>query len=456
MASLIKPAWQRWGRFMIPSVVAVVLLAMIMLPAQAVHNVGVFELDTPSANAVNNPAVQGDDWDNVCHEKVGSDCGTTSNTSGATAVAWAADGDPNATIFTGGGSKDPSDLSSWRWKDGAGGLPDKDNLSHAFAARYSTASSAECPAADNTTDGTKPCDVLYFGMDRFDNSGDAQLGFWFLQNPLAANGGSSGGGFKFTDGQTPAGAPAHKEGDLLILSDFSVGGTTSTIDLYKWVDSGGDVSTHLLSLGGGDNKDCGVITGTDPFCGVVNKGPSNTTSPWTFHDKSGNDAFAPGELYEGGVNLSHFNLNGECFATLVAESRSSTSPTATLKDFVLGGFGACTSSMTTAQTWTPSDSATITVGGKSTWTGNVTFTLYPNGTCDTADTPLWTSSAIGVSDSDATASTDDSTTLTDPPGVTASGTYSWQVDFVHVTSGVPDKHSCVEATTLSIDNDTSS
>ena len=44
--------------------------------------------------------------------------------------------DPNATIFTGGGSKDRIDVASWAWKDGAGGLPDKDNLTHSFAARY--------------------------------------------------------------------------------------------------------------------------------------------------------------------------------------------------------------------------------------------------------------------------------------------------------------------------------
>jgi hypothetical protein len=109
-------------------------------PATAVHDTGRFELD---GNAVHNST---DDWDNVCHQvtitndvtaAIPDQCASAANTNGATAVAWASDGDLNSTIFTGGGSKDPQDVSSWAWKDGAGGLPDKDNLLHSFASRYS-------------------------------------------------------------------------------------------------------------------------------------------------------------------------------------------------------------------------------------------------------------------------------------------------------------------------------
>src|SRR5215475_12047603 len=102
-------------------------------PAAAVHDLGVFELD---GDATNGPA-PGDDWDNVCHQVLGGDCSTSNNTTGATAVDWVAEPNPNASIFTGGGSKDPQDINQWAWKDGAGGLPDKDNLLHSFAARYS-------------------------------------------------------------------------------------------------------------------------------------------------------------------------------------------------------------------------------------------------------------------------------------------------------------------------------
>src|SRR5215475_10904540 len=79
--------------------------------AAAVHDTGAFELD---GNAVNNPSTPGDDWDNVCHQVTGIDCSTTSNTTafgGAKAVDWVAEPNPNATIFTGGGSKDPQDIN---------------------------------------------------------------------------------------------------------------------------------------------------------------------------------------------------------------------------------------------------------------------------------------------------------------------------------------------------------
>jgi hypothetical protein len=35
----------------------------------------------------------------------------------------------NATIFTGGGSKDDLDTTNWNWKNGS--VPDKDDLSYA-------------------------------------------------------------------------------------------------------------------------------------------------------------------------------------------------------------------------------------------------------------------------------------------------------------------------------------
>lgn len=38
------------------------------------------------------------------------------------------------SIFTGGGSKDPLDISQWKYKDGA--VPDKDDITNAYAAAY--------------------------------------------------------------------------------------------------------------------------------------------------------------------------------------------------------------------------------------------------------------------------------------------------------------------------------
>src|SRR5215468_1027708 len=278
-------------------------LALGTVSAQAVHDTGAFELD---GNAVNGPA-PGDDWDNVCHEVTGSDCSTSNNTSGATAVDWVSEPNLNATIFTGGGSKDPQDINQWAWKDGAGGLPDKDNLLHSFAARYPTSEGQ----------------VLYFGSDRLDNSGDAQQGFWFFQNSIALGNNSVGGGSGFTG--------VHKTGDVLVISDFSNGGTTSTITVYSW------------------DPTCKKTTGTT----VGSCGDANLR----------NNGALNGEFFEGGVDLTALGLGGQCFASVASETRSSTSTTATLKDFILGGFGNCgTTTVTTPQL---SDGTTIPPDGVS-------------------------------------------------------------------------------------------
>jgi hypothetical protein len=298
--------------------------------ANAVHDAGLLELD---GNA-NNGAAAGDDWDNVCHQVSATACPSPSNST-ATAVSWTAEANPNSSIFTGGGSKDPSDISSWAWKD-AGGLPDKDNLQHGFAARYSVPSNTNCPGLGGDVTGAKNCDVLYFGSDRFDNSGDAQQGFWFFQNKVTLGNTPSGGGSSFNG--------VHKLGDLLVISDFSNGGSTAFISVYRWNPT---VTGNLELLSQSGNAKCETQGPKDAFCGTVNAGP--ITMPWTFLDKSGtlsNGALAA-EFYEGGINLSAFNLGGECFSSIASETRSSTSTTAQLKDFVLGQFAVCGSTLST-------------------------------------------------------------------------------------------------------------
>jgi hypothetical protein len=399
------PKRSRRFRFVfLPIILGAALALMMAGGAQAVHDAGLFELD---GNAVNGAAT-GDDWDNVCHQVTITDdttnaipnqCTSASDTTAATAVSWTAELNTNASIFTGGGSKDPEDISAWAWKD-AGGLPDKDNLLHSFAARYQTAASATCPST------TATCDVLYFGSDRFDNSGDAQQGFWFFQNKITLSNVKSGGGFKF-DG-------VHETGDLLVISDFSNGGTTSTISVYTWDPT---VSGNLKLEASSAVAKCSAALGTgDSFCGIVNEATTLTTSPWTFLDKSGNTNFAQGEFYEGGVNLSALGLGDECFSSVASESRSSTSTTATLKDFVLGQLGNCSATLTTqvsnAGPVTPGTAITdvATVTGTSPTNdpvGDVTFFLCSGvaagGSCPTGGTNLGTGTLTGNSDGTSTA-----------------------------------------------------
>jgi hypothetical protein len=318
----------------------------------------------------------------------------------------------NSSIFTGGGSKDPIDINQWAWKDDAGGLPDKDNLEHGFAVRYSESPSVNCPAGTNPT-----CELIYFGSDRFDNSGDAQQGFWFFQNRITLGTNKVGGGTGF-DG-------VHANGDVLVISDFSNGGGVSTISILTW-DSActatnkpfgycADANLHLQETSDAANCVTATIPG-DPFCGLVN--PVNgVVAPWPYLDKSGNSTYLQGELLEAGINLSLLpNIASECFASFLAETRSSTSTTATLKDFVLGNFGNCVATMTThvssAGPVTPGttvyDTATV-VGNQPSKTpsGDVTFFLcgpISTGACD-GTTNVGTSIGTGtLSGSGSTAS----------------------------------------------------
>ena len=251
-------------------------------------------------------------------------------------MLFRSDGALSSSIFVGGGSKDPLDLNQWAWKDNSGGLPDKDNLLHAFAARYSKpANPSTCPSP------TPTCEVLVFGSDRYDNSGDAQQGFWFFQNKIGLGSTSLGGGQAFTG--------LHRNGDILVISNFSNGGTVSTITVYKWDSS---VSGNLRQLATADAAKCASGTAPgDAFCGIVN--PANgTPSPWAFKDKAGNTSFAQGEFVEAGIKLSDPSLGAanECFSSVLAETRSSDSVSATLKDFILGQFASCTATATSAPT----------------------------------------------------------------------------------------------------------
>src|SRR6266496_297461 len=422
--SRISHGRKRWLTAVIAAAGAAVAITEFGIgPAAAVHDTGSFELD---GNATNG-AAPGDDWDNVCHQVIHSDtaCSTTSDTTGASAVDWVPEPNHNATIFTGGGSKDPSDINQWAWKDGAGGLPDKDNLLHSFAARY-----------PSTSEG----DVLYFGSDRLDNSGDAQQGFWFFQSSVGLGSNSVGGGTGFTG--------VHQTGDLLVISDFSNGGTTSTITVYSWdptcKKAGGTCGdANLRTLASSSNANCATAAPNDSFCGLVN---ANTiTMPWSFTDKSGtpNNGALNGEFYEGGVNLTKLGLANKCFSSVASETRSSTSTTATLKDFILGNLQNCGSTTTTQSSITGStsigtgsvavsDSATVTVQDITPWSGTVQFHLRgPIGSSLEVSTDI--GGPVAVSNTTPTVQSDTA-------HVTAAGDYCWSAHFHSTTTGVTDSN----------------
>ena len=149
-------------------------------------------------------AVPGEDWDIIYHTwKGNADPASVSD-----ALLFIADKFGNVDdSFTGGTTKDKIDLPSWKWTDQI--RPGQNELVNAYAAVY----------PDTATGDT----IIYFGADRFDTSGDANLGFWFYQDQVDAVPGSPAGSFT---GQ-------HRVGDIFVLSTFTKGGDISTIQVYR-------------------------------------------------------------------------------------------------------------------------------------------------------------------------------------------------------------------------------
>ena len=339
----------------------------------AVHDEGVFELE---ANAVAgntgvgtgsdpaNPQSQpagGDDWDAVF---AGTDTAEAVSfvTDATLGGGLAGAGD---AILTGGSTKDINDFPSWLWKQTATtSVQDKADIEHAYAAQYVVDKTGEqC----GSVAGTAECELLYFGADRFSNSGDTVMGFWFFRSGIATVGPDAAGNGTFSGNHTAR--TATERGDILIVSDFRSGGKAPRIQIYEWVTSGGDASAHLDLIAGGENpasctqapgerqNDPPVppVSGNDNFCATANQ--FVVTSPWPFaaKDNSGGTSgdggsdtkFGVAEFMEGGLNLTALGFGDTCFASFMAETRSSHSVTSTLSDFALGQFGACTSDVTT-------------------------------------------------------------------------------------------------------------
>nr|WP_294867519.1 hypothetical protein [uncultured Pseudogulbenkiania sp.] len=302
---------------------AALLGALASAPAFAVHDNNLFELDTGAtctdnqgntspcgAANVKDDAAAGDDWANIYSGPNSAKTKTFIDDPVSTA---------EASFFTGGGSKDGEAIDttlgaakSWLYDNTNDVVPDKDDISHAFAAAYT---------AQN---GDK---IFYFGADRFDTSGDAQMGFWFFRSPV-------------TLGTKPNFVGKHSVGDILVLSDFRQGGQVGEITVYKVtaVDSKGVPTLALVSDKG--QADCSVVGANDAVCGVINNIPGETP-PWPYTNKDGQTAYQKGALLEGGINLTALGLDLGCFSSFMAETRSSHDLSAQLKDFALGKFEVC-------------------------------------------------------------------------------------------------------------------
>jgi uncharacterized repeat protein (TIGR01451 family) len=301
-----------------------VLSLIIVGPALAVHDLGLFELDRNATDQ----AGGGDDWATL-YGGGGSAAeftGIIEDTTGTNPLGTL------GTQFQAGGSKDDLDISPggatgqvWKWDPGE--PLDKDDITNAYAAAY-----VNTLDTGNNNIGDL---IIYFGLDRFANNGSAQVGFWFLQDPtFGLTTTPSGGGYLFSG--------HHVVGDVLVQSNFTQGGVIDNISVYEWVGSGGSNGTLNLLF---NAQDCATTGADDPACATVNQG--DTPSPWPFTPKFGTSGTFPrGSFFEGGINITRLVPDAGCFTGFLAETRSSTPFDSRLKDFAFGNFQLCSIAVT--------------------------------------------------------------------------------------------------------------
>ncbi len=240
------------------------------------------------------------------------------SSAGHSSVRTFINGMSNTDSFTGGGSKDPNDISQWKWSGSP--TPNKDTFNAGYAAAYT--------APDSSFH-------LMFGADRVSPNGDANIGIWFFQNNVSLK---SDGTF----------IGVHNNKDIFVISAFTGGGGNSNIQILEWdssCNSGvnkptpgmcADNNLRLLAVQASTASCAG-----SPYCATTNS--ATTNSSWE-------GSIASPLFFQGGVNLTAALGGGPlpCFSSFLEETRSSQSPSAVLKDFLLGGFPVCSLSITKA------------------------------------------------------------------------------------------------------------
>ncbi|MCC6075304.1 hypothetical protein ACFPTX_01635 [Pseudomonas sp. GCM10022188] len=333
---------------------------------------GLFELD----GNIPEGTTAGDDWGSLY-------ANTAAKANLITFTGITADPAP-ASIFTQGGSKDVNDVNQWKHTNGS--VPDKDDITNAYAAAYNNptdvcfnGTTAVTCAAGQTPVHRAGDMIVYFGLDRLANNGDAFAGFWFFQDDVAP---VAGGTFSGLHVAKTATTP----GDVFVIVEYpQASGAVPVIKVYEWDpnDVDGDknwdpdestkppsrVSSPLDLLVRVADAECD-LAGGKVACAISNLEPQ-AAPPWPYTPKSGTGL--PFEsFFEGGINVTRLLGSTPCFASFLAETRSSSSQTAQLKDFVQDAFPVCGASVVkncSAEISAGGDSAQVNFTGTATNTG---------------------------------------------------------------------------------------
>jgi len=274
---------------------------------------------------------------------VGQFTGTNSDHWLVRSFASAGQGGPAFTQ----GSKD-IDNPNGGWHYSTNPTPDKDTIENAYVAAYAG--------------GTQKDLMLVFGAERNSVNGDANIGIWFFQQDV------------HPDPNSNTFVGNHVNNDVFLVSAFTGGGVTPVISIYIWntACTGADQAYQSNNPPASPDKVCAnknveYVTSraalcaqtslsngnvlvsnvsTASACAITNQFP--ITVPWPSPVKALNNNQLPAQtFFTGGIDLTDIfkNVLGvptlPCFASFLMNTRTSQSITATLKDFLGGGFPLC-------------------------------------------------------------------------------------------------------------------
>ena len=256
-------------------------------------------------------------------------------------------------------------------------------------------------------------------------SSDSSAGECFTVNPVTPTLSTTAGadvnlGQAVTDSATLGGTATQPADPVINLTGTggAPAGGTITFKLYGPSDSG-----------------CGSLAYTSAAVTVSGNATYNSPDPQFVPTSAGNYHWVA--VYSGNSpNTNGVTHNAACGDT--AEDVTVTS---------------VPSSLTTAQSWVPSDSADISASAGGDLAGTVSFDLYASGDCGVAgsDSPIYSSTAAVAGTSPQTVGSGNA------PAQTASGStsYSWKVSYDSTNPAQQDiPASCVETSSLTISNST--
>jgi len=207
--------------------------------------------------------------------------------------------------------------------------------------------------------------MLILGAERFSVNGDANIGIWFFQqdvHPIP-------GGSTFTGN--------HVNNDVFMVSAFTGGGVAPTISVYIWdtTCTGADQAYNSATPSKSPNLVCAgknvrYVSSFVSLCSDIQTGGSNVSSSpacavtnqvaittnWPSPAKGGGTQLPAQTFFTGGIDLSYVFehilgiSSAPCFSSFLFDTRTSQSLSATVKDFLSGGFPECHVSVTKTYT----------------------------------------------------------------------------------------------------------